>query len=145
MQKIEIYTDGACKGNPGIGGWAAILISDSKTKEIHGSQKLTTNNQMELKGVIEGLKAVKKKCLITLYTDSKYVVDGVNSWLKGWKKNGWKNSQKKEIANIELWKELDELVQRTNPVIKWVKGHSDNIMNQRADDLANFAVSTSFV
>ena len=110
MKSIEIYTDGACRGNPGIGGWGAIIQFQNNSKELFGGRAETTNNQMEMQAVIEGLKALKEPCKIILYTDSKYVMDGITSWINGWKKNNWKTANKKPVKNMELWQELDQLV-----------------------------------
>jgi ribonuclease HI len=133
---VEIYCDGACKGNPGRGGWGAILLCDNKKKIISGRKELTTNNEMELTAAIESMKAIKGECELTIYTDSKYVVNGINEWLENWKKNNWKNSQKKIIANLELWKICDELVVKLKPKLIWVKGHSGNFWNEEADRVA---------
>lgn len=137
MKKIKIYTDGACKGNPGIGGWGALLIFGEHEKRIYGGKKLTTNNQMELQAVIEGLKIVREKCEITIYTDSKYVKNGIEKWIFNWKKNGWKTANKKPVKNQELWQSLDE--ELNNHIIswQWVKGHSGHKENDIADELSN--------
>ena len=137
---VEIYTDGACKGNPGPGGWGAVLLYKNHQKEISGFQKETTNNQMELLAVIEALKILKKESQIIIYTDSVYVKDGITKWILNWKKNGWKNSQKKPVKNMELWQELDELNSKHQIEWKWVKGHSDNKYNEIADQLAVNAI-----
>lgn len=137
---IEIYTDGACSGNPGKGGWGAVLLYREHKKEISGSAPDTTNNQMELKAVIEGLKAIKKAVPIVIHTDSKYVMDGITQWIEGWKKNGWKTSQKKPVKNIELWQELDELVAKHDIKWKWVRGHNGDKYNELADSLATGAI-----
>lgn len=142
MKNITIYTDGACKGNPGPGGWAAILQYESATKEITGYDPDTTNNRMELQAVIEGLLALKKPCNINLYTDSKYVKDGAESWLPTWKRNNWKTSTKKDVKNADLWKQLSELLQQHHVTFFWVKGHNGDTLNERADKLANEAVAT---
>ncbi len=136
---IEIYTDGACLGNPGRGGWGAVLIYKEHQKEISGSESQTTNNQMELRAAIEALKTLKKPCEINLYTDSKYVMDGITKWILNWKKNGWKSADKKPIKNIELWQELD--FESSKHLIKWiwVKGHAGNMFNELADELARKA------
>lgn len=136
MKKIEIYTDGACSGNPGIGGWGAILIYNNKKKEINDGEIYTTNNKMELTAVIESLKLLKEKCEVDLYTDSKYVKNGITEWIFSWKKNNWKNSKKEEVKNKELWQELDNLVQKHKINWFWVKGHAENEFNNRADELA---------
>lgn len=140
MYKITIYTDGACSGNPGVGGWGAILIYKDNKKELYGGNLHTTNNKMELTAVIEALKSLKKECEIDLYTDSKYVKDGITEWLYNWKKNNWKNSQKKDVLNKELWQELDILQSSHKINWYWVKGHADNELNNRADELARLGI-----
>ena len=134
--KITIYTDGACSGNPGKGGWGAVLIYRDKQKHLSGSAILTTNNKMELTATIEALKAVKKSNDIELYTDSQYVKNGINLWIINWKKNGWKTSTKKIVKNKELWMQLDDLISKHNVTWKWVKGHSGLEFNEKADELA---------
>lgn len=137
MKKVEIYTDGACSGNPGDGGWAAILKYGSHEKEISGFEKDTTNNRMELKAAIEALKCLKESCRVELYSDSAYLINGfTKGWLDKWKANGWVNSEKEEVKNIDLWQELDSL--NNIHEIHWikVKGHSDNVYNNRCDGLA---------
>ena len=141
--KITIYTDGACSGNPGKGGWGAVLIYRDKQKHLSGSVILTTNNKMELTAAIEALKAVKKSSDIELYTDSQYVKNGINLWIINWKKNGWKTANKKEVANKDLWIELDKYVTHHNITWFWVKGHSGNHYNEIADDLAVKAMNAS--
>ena len=141
--KITIYTDGACSGNPGKGGWGAVLIYRDKQKHLSGSEVLTTNNKMELTAAIEALKAVKKSNDIELYTDSQYVKNGINLWIINWKKNGWKTANKKEVANKDLWIELDKYVTHHNITWFWVKGHSGNHYNEIADNLAVKAMNTS--
>ncbi len=140
MNKIEIYTDGACSGNPGPGGWGAVLIYKEHIKKISGLAKETTNNRMEICAVIEALKILKKSCKIIVYTDSKYVQNGINEWIHLWKKNGWKNSAKKPIKNSDLWRELDLQASRHDIEWIWVKGHSGNKFNEMADDLARQAI-----
>ncbi len=137
---IEIYTDGACSGNPGPGGWGAVLLYKEHKKEISGSKKDTTNNQMELKAVIEALKALKKTSKVIIYTDSTYVKDGITKWIFNWKKNGWKSANKKPIKNIEFWQELDKESAKHEIEWKWVKGHSGNKYNEIADQLAVSAI-----
>lgn len=132
---IEIYTDGACSGNPGRGGWAAIIIYEKKIEKIAGSSNDTTNNRMELIAVISALKYVKDKN-IRIYTDSKYTKDGIEKWISNWKKNGWKTTNKQNVKNIDLWKQLDQLNQDKNINWRWVKGHSENKYNNMADKLA---------
>ena len=140
MQEVVIYTDGACKGNPGPGGWGVILSSGDRNREAFGGCDSTTNNQMELQAVIEALKLLKKPCRVTLYSDSSYVVNGASKWMFGWKKNNWGIAKKKKIKNLPQWQQLDTLVQVHNISWHWVKGHSDNLGNNRADKLANLGV-----
>ena len=142
MEQIEIYTDGACKGNPGPGGWGALLRSGEHEKEIFGGERHTTNNRMEITAVIESLKLVKKKSKVCIYTDSTYVKDGISSWIKQWKINGWKTAAKKPVKNEELWRELDLLVSQHQIEWVWVKGHAGDEGNERADALANKGVTT---
>lgn len=143
MARIEIFTDGACSGNPGKGGWGAILRHKETEKELSGAEKETTNNRMELTAVIEALKALKTTCIITLYTDSRYVMDGINQWLPNWKMNNWKTTNKKsEVKNIDLWQQLDELVQQHEIKWIWVKGHAGHPENERVDKLARDAIKT---
>jgi len=132
---IKIYTDGACSGNPGRGGWAAIIINDKKIEKISGSHNNTTNNRMELTAVISALKFVTDQDL-EIYTDSKYTKDGIEKWISNWKKNGWKTSNKQDVKNKDLWNELDKLNQKKNVKWNWVKGHSENKYNNMADELA---------
>ena len=140
MNKVEIFTDGACKGNPGPGGWGAILRYGKTEKEIYGANKNTTNNIMELTAVIESLKNLKKPCELIITTDSKYVKNGITEWIHNWKKNGWRTAAKKEVKNKELWIELDSLIQIHSISWDWVKGHSGHPENERADLLANVAI-----
>ena len=142
MEQIDIYTDGACKGNPGPGGWGALLRSGVHEKEIFGGERHTTNNRMEIMAVIESLKLVKKKAKVCIYTDSTYVKDGISSWIKQWKINGWKTAARKPVKNEELWKELDLLVSQHQIEWVWVKGHAGDEGNERADALANKGVAT---
>ena len=145
MKKISIYTDGACSGNPGKGGWGAILIypsiSGNKEKQISGFNPETTNNQMELQAVIEALKSLKEPCEIDLYTDSKYVMQGITEWIFSWKKNNWRNSSKKPVKNKDFWVELDYLAQKHKINWHWVKAHDGNKYNEIADRLAVEAYS----
>ena len=142
--KIEIYTDGACSGNPGPGGWGAVLLHKEHRKEISGSEKETTNNRMEMRAVIEALRAVKRSTAdIVVHTDSKYVLNGISAWIHGWKKNGWKNAAKKPIKNLDLWMELDEQALKHRIKWVWVKGHNGNKYNEIADQLACAAVVKS--
>ena len=137
MARIEIFTDGACSGNPGPGGWGALLRWKDTEKELSGGASETTNNRMELTAVIEALKALKVPCVISLYTDSKYVMEGVNQWLPNWKKNNWKTANKKsEVKNIDLWQQLDELLPKHEILWNWVKGHNGHVENERVDKLA---------
>ena len=140
MNKVEIFTDGACKGNPGPGGWGAILRYGTTEKEIYGASKNTTNNIMELTAVIESLKNLNKPCELIITTDSKYVKNGITEWIHNWKKNGWRTAAKKEVKNKELWVELDSLIQIHSITWDWVKGHSGHPENERADLLANIAI-----
>ena len=140
MKKIQIYTDGACSGNPGIGGWGAILIYGTTKKEMFDGENNTTNNKMELTAVIRALECLKETCEIDLYTDSKYVKDGITQWIYSWKRNNWKNSKKEEVKNKDLWQKLDELSQTHKINWFWVKGHEDNEINNRADELARDGV-----
>ncbi len=139
--KIEIYSDGACSGNPGAGGWGAVLLYKQHQKEIYGHEKDTTNNRMELRAVIEALKTIKKSdCEIIVYTDSKYVQTGISEWIHNWKKNGWKNASKKPIKNVDLWQDLDQQASKHNIKWMWVKGHNGNKYNEIADQLACNAI-----
>ena len=135
-KKIKIYSDGACSGNPGPGGWGALIIYNDQSKEIFGGMQSTTNNQMELKSIIEAIKTLENTYEIEVYTDSMYVKDGITKWISNWKKNGWKTSSKKPVKNMELWKELDKLNSNYKINWQWVKGHSGNIGNEKADALA---------
>lgn len=137
MKYVEIFTDGACRGNPGPGGWGALLRYNDKEKKLCGGEMNTTNNRMELKAAIEGLRTLKEPCEVTLTTDSTYVKNGINSWIAGWKKNGWRTSAKKEVKNKDLWVALDEQVTRHKVDWRWVKGHSGHRENEIADQLAN--------
>ncbi|SFN18526.1 ribonuclease HI [Variovorax sp. OV329] len=142
MTEVQIYTDGACKGNPGPGGWGAWLKAGAAEKELFGGELNTTNNRMELTAVIEGLAALKRPCKVVLYLDSQYVRQGITEWIRGWKAKGWITSTKQPVKNVELWKRLDELVSKGGHQIewRWVKGHSGNPGNERADMLANKGV-----
>ncbi len=133
---IEVYSDGACSGNPGPGGWGAVLISGHHRKEIHGGEAQTTNNRMELLAAISALEALKKKSRVDLWTDSVYVRSGITGWVHGWKKNGWKTAGKKPVKNVELWQRLDELNQKHEVTWHWLKGHAGHPENERADELA---------
>ena len=140
---VTIYTDGACKGNPGPGGWGALLQSGTAQKELCGGESLTTNNRMELTAVIEALGALTRGCKVALYTDSKYVMDGLNEWLPNWKKRGWKTAGKKPVKNQDLWQLLDAAVERHEIQWHWVKGHAGDPGNERADALANAGIAQS--
>jgi ribonuclease HI len=137
MKTVNIYTDGACRGNPGVGGWGVLIEYENHNKEMFGGEKITTNNQMELMAAIQGLKALSEKCIVNLTTDSKYVMDGINSWIINWKKNNWKNSQKQNVKNKDLWIQLDKLNSQHDVKWHWVKGHSGHPQNELADQLAN--------
>ncbi|WP_419421045.1 ribonuclease HI [Legionella sp. D16C41] len=134
---VEIFTDGACKGNPGPGGWGALLRYNGQEKKIYGGELLTTNNRMELTAAIKALQALKRPCMVELYTDSQYLRQGMTSWLAGWKKNGWRNAKKEAIKNADLWQQLDELAGRHQINWHWVKGHNGHYENELADALAN--------
>ena len=136
MKHVSIWTDGACSGNPGPGGWGALLRFNGTEKELSGGEVLTTNNRMELQAATEALNALKEPCKIDLYTDSQYVKGGIGGWIHGWKKNGWKTSAKKPVKNVELWQALDEAVKRHKVKWHWVKGHAGHEENERADELA---------
>ncbi|TQV86587.1 ribonuclease HI [Aliikangiella coralliicola] len=137
MSKIEVFTDGACRGNPGPGGWGALLRAGSHQKEIYGGEQETTNNRMELTAAIRALEAIKKPSVVVLTTDSQYVRKGITEWMSGWKTRGWKNSAKKPVKNVDLWKLLDAQNERHQVTWKWVKGHSGHPENETADQLAN--------
>jgi ribonuclease HI len=142
LNHVEIYTDGACKGNPGPGGWGVVLKSGTLEKELFGGELATTNNRMEMTAVIEALAALKKPCEVTLYLDSEYVRKGITEWVKGWKARGWVTSTKQPVKNVELWQKLDALVATSGHKIdwRWVRGHAGNPGNERADALANKGV-----
>jgi ribonuclease HI len=134
--RVVIHTDGACSGNPGPGGWGAILEFNGHKKELSGGAQQTTNNQMELTAAIEALRALKGRCTVELHTDSVYLRDGIRKWIHGWKRNGWKTAGKKPVKNVELWKALDALAAGHNVEWHWVRGHSGHDLNERADELA---------
>jgi ribonuclease HI len=136
MKKVEIYSDGSSLGNPGPGGWGTILQYKDNIKQISGGEKLTTNNRMELQGVIEGLKLLKEPCEVHLYSDSKYVVQAIQQWLENWKKNNWKTANKKDVKNRELWEEYDIISKPHKIVAHWVKGHAGHTQNEMCDQLA---------
>ncbi|WP_185236151.1 ribonuclease HI [Teredinibacter franksiae] len=137
MKKIELFSDGACKGNPGPGGWGVLLRHEGKEKSLYGGEAQTTNNRMELLAAIEGLGALKETCEVVLTTDSQYVRKGITEWITNWKRNNWRNAAKKPVANKDLWQALDEQAQRHKITWKWVKGHSGHRENEIADQLAN--------
>ena len=139
-KRIEIFTDGACRGNPGPGGWGALLRYDQHQKELYGADKHTTNNRMELMAAIKALESITESCQIDLTTDSQYVQRGVNEWLENWKARGWRTSSKKPIKNVDLWQELDGLLHKHDITWHWVKGHSGHVENELADTLANKAI-----
>jgi len=134
---VSVYTDGACKGNPGPGGWGALLVWGDHEKELWGGEPETTNNRMELIAVIRALESLKRRCDVDLYTDSQYVKNGIESWIHGWKRNGWKTSAKQPVKNADLWRELETAAARHDIRWHWVRGHSDHEGNERADALAN--------
>ena len=136
MTKVEIFTDGACKGNPGPGGWGAVIRSGNREKEISGGEALTTNNRMELLAAIRALEALQRPCDVILHTDSVYVRDGITKWIHGWRRNGWRTADRKPVKNAELWQELVEAAARHTIDWRWVKGHSGHPENERADALA---------
>lgn len=142
MDKISIYTDGACKGNPGVGGWGALLIAGEKEKELFGGEKDSTNNRMELMAVIQALTVLKRPCEIILHTDSQYVLKGITEWIQGWKAKGWKTAAKTPVKNVDLWQALDQARNTHKIEWKWVKGHSGHPGNERADQLANRGVDS---
>jgi ribonuclease HI len=139
-EKIAIYTDGACSGNPGPGGWGALLVSGGRRREIHGGEPMTTNNRMELRAVIEALRLVKSARAIEITTDSTYVKDGMTLWLANWKRNGWRSSNKKPVKNQDLWAELDSLAAKFEIEWHWVRGHAGHPENERVDELARMGV-----
>lgn len=142
MKVVEIYTDGACRGNPGPGGWGVWLKNDEYEKELFGGEKETTNNRMELMAAIQSLEILNQSCSIKLYSDSKYVLQGITEWMDNWKKRGWKTAANKPVKNEDLWRRLDTVMQRHDVDWTWVKGHSGNIGNEKADQLANQGIDT---
>ena len=140
-RRVEIWTDGACSGNPGPGGWGAILTFNGVEKELSGGEALTTNNRMELMAAISALEALKRPCPVEMHVDSQYVKDGITKWIHGWKKNGWKTADKKPVKNVELWQALDEAIKRHQISWHWVKGHDGNPDNERADELARQGIA----
>ena len=142
MKEVTLYTDGACSGNPGAGGWGAVLLYGEHRREMKGGERETTNNRMELTAVIEGLKALKYPCRVEVYSDSSYTVNGFEEgWIYAWEKSGWKKADKKPVLNDDLWKELLALTRRHEVVFHWVKGHADNELNNRCDALARSAIA----
>jgi ribonuclease HI len=141
-ETIHIYTDGACKGNPGPGGWGAILEVKGNERELFGGEALTTNNRMELTAVIEALGALKRPCHVVLHTDSQYVMKGITEWINGWKARGWRTAAKEPVKNVDLWKKLDQAVRDHEIDWVWVKGHAGHAGNERADALANKGVES---
>ncbi len=139
--RVIIHTDGACSGNPGPGGWGAIMQFKGRERELSGGDVLTTNNRMELLAAIESLKALTRPCVIDLYTDSTYVRDGITKWIANWKKNGWRTAAKKPVKNVELWQELESQIDRHDVALHWVKGHAGDEWNERADELARQAMA----
>lgn len=142
--QVEMFTDGACRGNPGIGGWGVLLRFRDKEKTLHGGEAHTTNNRMELTAVIKGLEALSKPCQVAITSDSKYVLSGITEWMENWKKRGWKTANKKPVQNVDLWQELDQLTQTHTIQWKWVKGHSGHRENEIADQLANLGIDEQF-
>ena len=140
--EVDVYTDGACKGNPGVGGWGVLLKSGRHARELCGGEAHTTNNRMELTAVIRALEALNRKCRIRLHTDSKYVQQGITEWIHAWKKRGWKTAGKQPVKNEDLWRQLDELARGHDIEWLWVKGHAGHDGNERADELANQGVET---
>jgi ribonuclease HI len=139
--EVELFTDGACSGNPGPGGWAAILRMGERERELSGGDPATTNNKMELMGAISGLEALKRPCMVKLYTDSKYVLEGATRWIHGWKKNGWRTADKKPVKNVDLWQRLDAALKPHEVRWHWIKGHAGHDENERADQLAREGVA----
>ncbi|WP_420853912.1 ribonuclease HI [Snodgrassella gandavensis] len=140
MSEVTLYTDGACKGNPGVGGWGAFLQSGQHSKELFGGEANTTNNRMELTAVIQGLAALKRPCIVNIYTDSQYVKNGMQEWIHNWKARGWKTASKQPVKNVELWQALDAEVNKHQVHWHWVKGHAGDPGNEKADELANRGV-----
>jgi ribonuclease HI len=140
MTEVEIFTDGACRGNPGPGGWAALLVAGTERKEVSGAEAATTNNRMELTAAIEGLGALKRRCTVNLYTDSKYVLQGITEWLPNWKARGWRTAAREPVKNQDLWQLLDAAAQSQDIQWNWVRGHSGHEGNEYVDQLANDAI-----
>ncbi|HEX6528156.1 MAG TPA: ribonuclease HI [Streptosporangiaceae bacterium] len=143
MTEVVIYTDGACSGNPGPGGWGAVLQYGGRRREIHGGEPVTTNNRMELMAAIQALEALNRPVTVTLYTDSKYLLDGITKWIKGWQRNGWKTSAKQPVKNADLWQRLVQAIDGHDVTWTWVKGHAGDPGNERADELARRGIEES--
>ena len=141
-KSVIIYTDGACRGNPGPGGWGVLLQYEAKIKELYGGEPESTNNRMELTAAIQGLETLSRGCNVKLYTDSKYVLQGITEWMPNWKKRGWKTAAKKPVKNEDLWRKLDSAIQKHDIDWQWVKGHSGDAGNERADTLANLGIDS---
>jgi len=139
-KKVALYADGSCHGNPGPGGWAAILECNGQTRELMGAERATTNNQMEMRAVLEGLRALKERCTVDVWSDSRYVIDGMTSWLHNWKRRGWQTADKKPVKNVELWQALDAAASSHEVKWHWVRGHNGHVQNERCDELANVAI-----
>jgi ribonuclease HI len=143
MDKVEIYSDGACKGNPGLGGWGALLVFNGQEKEIFGGERNTTNNRMELMAVIQALTVLKRPCDVVVHTDSQYVQKGISEWIHGWKARGWKTASREPVKNADLWQLLDAAQAEHKVEWRWVRGHNGHVGNERADQLANRGVETA--
>lgn len=143
LNKVEIFTDGACSGNPGPGGWGALLRFNGAEKEISGGEVETTNNRMELTAAIRALESLTRPCEVDLYTDSKYVKDGIEQWLANWKARGWKTADKKPVKNVDLWQALENMIEKHQVKLHWVRGHDGHVENERVDELARNAVPRS--
>jgi ribonuclease HI len=137
---VEMYTDGACRGNPGPGGWGVLMRAKGREKELYGGEPDTTNNRMELTAVIRGLEALKRRCKVSLYTDSQYVHKGISQWISDWKRRGWRTADKKPVKNVDLWQQLDALARNHDIDWHWVRGHAGHDGNERADQLANLGI-----
>lgn len=144
MSAVEIYTDGACRGNPGPGGWGVVMFASGRQKELRGGVADTTNNRMELTAAIQGLAALKRPCSVTVYTDSEYLRRGITEWLESWQNSGWRTAGKKPVKNADLWKDLGTLAAKHKVEWRWVKAHSGNPGNERADQLANLGAEENF-
>jgi len=140
MTEVDAFTDGACSGNPGPGGWGALLRFGAHERELSGGERMTTNNRMELMAAIQALEALKRPCVVALHTDSQYLRDGITKWINGWKRNGWKTSDKKPVKNVDLWQRLDAAQARHQVAWHWVRGHAGHVENERADQLARAAI-----